>query len=267
MTDHGHGAEGDVDPAENVNYRYFVEYVGEAARARPGLRVLDYGCGGGEMVALLRREGIDCRGCDIFYAGADYPDPELAKQQEDGIVREIPADGILPFDDDSFDLVISNQVFEHVEDLELVMRELGRVMSPRGRMYHHFPSREVLREAHIGIPLAHRLRPGRLRYMWTLGLRRLGLGTHKHENPDPRAWARFKLDWLDRYCTYRPYRELVEIFSREHDIRHRELDYCRFRARGRGALSRILAVPWLARPAERTFRRVAFMAIELDRRG
>ena len=35
------------------------------------VRVLDYGCGYGQLVGLLRDRGIDAWGCDIFYGGGD----------------------------------------------------------------------------------------------------------------------------------------------------------------------------------------------------
>jgi SAM-dependent methyltransferase len=249
--------------AGNVNYDYFVDYVRRATERRPGLRVLDFGCGRGEMVSLIRGAGFDCCGADVFYEGADWHDPELRRQLDEGLVREIGPDGRLPFDDASFDLVISNQVVEHVEDLEAVLAETTRVLRSGGSQYHHFPSRGVVREGHIGIPMAHWIKPGPLRTRYTLTMRRLGFGSHKEENPDPRAWTDFKLDWIDRYCFYRPYGELAELFGREYEIAHREIDYCRFRARGRPALERALALEPLAPLAQWMLREFAFMAIEL----
>ena len=90
---------------------------------------------------------------------------------------------------------------------------------------------------------------------------------HKDENPDPRAWTEFKLDWIDRYCFYRPYATLTDVFGREYDLRHREIDYCRFRAAPTGVVGRAVRFAPLKGAVERTFRRVAFMAIKLDRRG
>lgn len=254
------------DSAENVNYRYFVEYVRRASETASGLRVLDFGCGRGEMVALIRASGFDCSGADVFYQGADWDDPVLRGQLADGYVREIGPDGRIPFGDESFDLVISNQVFEHVADLDQVLRETTRVLRPHGVQYHHFPSRGVIREGHIGIPMAHWMNPGQLRSHYTLTLRRLGFGSFKNENPDPRAWTEFKLDWIDRYCFYRPYRELVAAFGRDYEIRHREIDYCRFRASGKPALERLLKIGPLVPIAQWALRELAFMAIELHRR-
>jgi SAM-dependent methyltransferase len=160
---------------------------------------------------------------------------------------------------------VSNQVFEHVERLGAVVRELERVLKQNGTAYHHFPSREVLREGHIGIPLAHRLPEGRLRFAYVALLRRLGLGSNKADLPI-RTWTRVMLDWLDAYCYYRPYAQLVSEFTEHFSIRHCEIDYCRFRAADRPWLRRTLEVESLRGFYERLFRRLAFMAVEMRKR-
>jgi ubiquinone/menaquinone biosynthesis C-methylase UbiE len=46
----------------------------------------------------------------------------------------------LPFDDGSFDLITANMVFEHLEDPERALREIHRVLRPRGRVIFHTPN-------------------------------------------------------------------------------------------------------------------------------
>lgn len=252
--------------AADVNRRWFVDYVLRHARATGGLRVLDFGCGSGETVALLRDRGVDASGADVFYDGADWGDERLQRLLREQAIRRIGADGRLPFEDRSFDLVISDQVFEHIEQLAPVVAEIDRVLAPGGVSYHHFPTRDGLREGHIGIPLAHRLPPGRLRFTYTYGLRRAGFGKHKDERPDPREWTGWKLDWMDRYCFYRSNAEISWLLSKDHLVVHRELDYARFRAAGRSGLRRILGVRPLQPLLQRLFQRLAFTAVELRKR-
>jgi SAM-dependent methyltransferase len=50
-------------------------------------------------------------------------------------------DGInIPFKNSSFDLIISSNVLEHVEDLESLNREMRRVLKKNGKMIHIVPS-------------------------------------------------------------------------------------------------------------------------------
>lgn len=247
--------------ADDVNRRYFTAYVTSLPGAGD-LRVLDFGCGGGALVRMLRSAGVDCYGADVFYEGADYPGMMLAQLRTRGIVRDIGPDGRIPYDAGSFDVIVSDQVFEHVEDLEAVLDELDRVLKPTGRMYHHFPSREVLREGHIKIPLAHRFRPGPLRTAYTTALRAAGLGSYKADR-SVRDWVRWRLDWIDQFCYYRPYAVLRAALDRRYHVRHAEIDYCRFRADGKKLIRWALAVDALRGPYERVFRRLAFMALEL----
>lgn len=246
--------------AGDVNYRFLVHYVAALSGVADPI-VLDFGCGNGLLVSLLREAGAECYGADVFYGGAQFEQLSASGLLANGVVREIQESGRLPFDDGFFDIVISNQVFEHVDRLSQAVDEIHRVLKDDGIAYHHFPSREVIREGHIGIPLAHRLPPGDLRYAYTVALRRFGFGYNKGDSP-PDVWAREKLDWIDRYCFYRPYAELSEAFARHFAIRHREIDYCRFRARSR-AVRFALRIEPLTGIYQRIFRRLAFMALEM----
>jgi hypothetical protein len=71
------------------------------------------------------------------------------------------------------------------------------------------------------------------------------------------------LDWMDEYCYYRPYAQVVSEFKRYFSIEHREIDYCRFRAADRLWLRPILEIKSLRVFYERLFRRLAFMALEM----
>jgi len=247
-----HGA----DEEDDVNRRYFVEYVKRVAA--PGARVLDYGCGDGTLARMLQNAGFDAYGCDVRWPGASYGWDEASAGAK---LQYFESGGRLPFEDDFFDVVVSDQVFEHVEPLHASVAEIERVTRPDGVMYHHFPTAEVWREGHIGIPFAHRLPTGRLRLRYATLLRSLGIGIYKDERP-PREWAEEKLRWIDEWTVYRRPVEIHQVFGRHADITHREIDYCRFRARGRGPLETLLARPWAAPAAQFALRHLAFMAIE-----
>ncbi len=92
---------------------------------RDSLRILDAGCGTGGTLAALEGVG-ELWGCDI---AAEALDMCRTRGFEDLVQGSVEA---LDFDDASFDVVISCDVLEHVEDDAAAMAELARVLRPGG---------------------------------------------------------------------------------------------------------------------------------------
>lgn len=86
-------------------------------------RILEVGVGEGEVTARLAR-----RWPDATFCGVDLPDPELAAHWDGKGFAPLFGDiGRLPFEDDTFDLVLAIEVLEHVPYPELALAELSRV--------------------------------------------------------------------------------------------------------------------------------------------
>ncbi len=244
----------------DVTSRFVLDF----ARARRGARILDFGCGAGRLVRAARAAGMDITGADSFYPGSNARAEAEAAGSLGSAVVEI-REGRLPFPDGSFDLIVNNQVFEHVDNLEGALAEIDRVLRPGGEMLSIFPARDVWREGHIGIPFAHRLRRGsRARFLWTWALRRLGFGYWKEQAPDCRQWALEKLEWIDAYTRYRTRREIFAAFDRYFHNELRELDYIRYRLRDRrwrAPLAMVAGAPLFRQAAVALFRKLAFLVI------
>ena len=101
----------------------------DAAGIRPGMRVLDVGCGpGGLTQELVARVGADA------VAGIDPSPPfvRACRERNPGVdVREGVAEA-LPFDDDSFDATVSSLVVGFLSDADAGVREMLRVTRPGG---------------------------------------------------------------------------------------------------------------------------------------
>jgi SAM-dependent methyltransferase len=190
------------------NYQYCARFAARAAEGQGEFTVLDYGCGAGAIVKALIEQGIDTRGCDVFYEGGDYSSSvpaEIANR-----IHRMEGDRI-PFGDATFDLVLSNQVLEHVPDLDVVLGEIARILKPGGICLSLFPHRGVWREGHCNIPLLHRFPKGRARIYYAAALYPIGY----YKNGKSRMqWARDFADWLDRWTYYRPYREIAATFAK-----------------------------------------------------
>ena len=106
--------------------------------------VLDFGCGSGALVRELSARGWKTYGCDL---------PGVVSTSDR--IREVELTPYrLPFDDSTFDLVISGAVMEHARNKVEVFQEIHRVLRPGGHAMHVFPPKWYLvREPHIKVPL------------------------------------------------------------------------------------------------------------------
>jgi ubiquinone/menaquinone biosynthesis C-methylase UbiE len=130
------------NPAENYE-RYFVPDIGEpfakrivaAATLRQGERVLDVACGTG-VAARLAAEATGSpgliAGIDLNPAMVDVARATGAQGSE--IAWHEGAAENLPFDDESFDVVVSSLGFQFFTDKVAAIREMRRVLTPGGRI-------------------------------------------------------------------------------------------------------------------------------------
>lgn len=260
-----HSRGSDIAKAEmDVTNRFVLDFSVRFAHQRGGARVLDFGCGSGGLVQSGLAAGLDMAGADVYYGGSKTRAEAERLGLLGGAIREI-RDGRLDYATASFDLVVNNQVLEHVADLNAPLEEIHRVLKTDGVVLSIFPARDVFREGHIGIPFAHWFpRNSRLRFYYVWGLRRLGLGTWKQESPTCRQWAADKLAWIDAYTHYRSRREISDAFGRFFVSELRESDYIRYRLLdrpGRKALAALADVPVVAAAARAVFRKLAFLVI------
>ncbi len=122
-------------------------------------KILDIGCGDGELVQQLIDLGFDCYGADIGFKDGQSTN-NLIKEKK--IVKMLDNsssyDDIdeknysIPFENNSFDVVISDQTIEHVKNLDQFISESYRVLKKNGVFYSYFPSKHKIIEPHVGTP-------------------------------------------------------------------------------------------------------------------
>lgn len=97
--------------------------VVEWLAVQPGERILDLGCGDGQLSARLVATGAIVRGVDASAQMA-------AAARDRGIVADEANAEALPYQDASFDAVFSNAVLHWVRDHDAMLREVKRVLRP-----------------------------------------------------------------------------------------------------------------------------------------
>ena len=114
------------DHSHQVTSKYFTEHL---FRQDNNIRqVMDLGCGVGNSLDYFLRKNPNAR-----WVGLDIEKPPEVESRTRTAGEFHTFDGIhIPFDDNHFDLIYCNQVFEHVRHPSDLLKEVHRVLRPNG---------------------------------------------------------------------------------------------------------------------------------------
>ena len=112
-------------------------------------RILDAGCGSGRFMVELAKLGT--------VTGVELSDTSVVLARERQLGEVISGSVLeMPFADDSFDLAVSLDVIEHLEDDLGALRELRRTIAPGGALLVTVPAYQWLWSGHDEINHHHR---------------------------------------------------------------------------------------------------------------
>lgn len=128
-------ADADLEMEHMLRYEFAEQFAS-------GKRVLDAACGTGYGSAMLAKKALSVCGIDISQDAVTYAATNYANSKVRFICGSVTE---LPFEDDSFDVVVSYETLEHIDgqSQELFLAEISRVLIPGGTLIMSTPNREV----------------------------------------------------------------------------------------------------------------------------
>ena len=135
----------------------FPEFIGGALKTTttivetaqkylvPGSRILDFGCGACDKTAVVQTVGYRCSGFDDLADEWHLIDGNRGKilqfAHEFGIDFRLASDGYLPFQKESFDMVMAHDVLEHLHDSPReLLNDLVELIRPNGFLFITVPN-------------------------------------------------------------------------------------------------------------------------------
>jgi len=136
LYDKGWRKELEAGKEQRGNLQTNLDFLVESSLLKPNDTILEIGCGIGSVVAELNGEGYDITGTDISgeaitYGLNKYGDIKLQVQ---------PAE-ILQFEDQTFDVVLSFDLFEHIAQVDRHISEVCRVLRKDGFYLFQTPNK------------------------------------------------------------------------------------------------------------------------------
>ena len=134
--------------------------------AQPGFRVLDVGCGRGEVLLHCGLQSAQAVGIDYSFAALELAKSSILEIAKSGEAFRAPYLVMgnarrLPFPDNTFNRVVMSDVVEHLyqDELECALKEVHRVLVPGGMLLvHTMPNLWYYRYGYPLFRLAQKLR-------------------------------------------------------------------------------------------------------------
>lgn len=123
-------------PRQLGNLDANLRFIGDTGVLADNPEILEIGSGTGTMLHTLRQRGFDAQGVELRQAFIDQAHTWYGALP---IVRVAGFE--LPFPDQSFDVVMSFDVFEHIRDSDSHLREVTRVLRPGGSYLLQTPNK------------------------------------------------------------------------------------------------------------------------------
>lgn len=164
------GAYADASAARHLA-RIDSRFVSSVLRTHPARRVLDVGCGPGQIISdyARRRQRLDP---EVRAFGVDLSWPMLVQARRNGLTSvAVATAAALPFRSGSFDLVLSNSVLHHLAQPAADLSEMARCVGSSGALLVRDLRRPPRALARLHIAYLGRHYAGKMRQLFEASVR------------------------------------------------------------------------------------------------
>lgn len=130
----------ELKPKSQVHYAYMMQQVKRLLPEGCGHRLFDFGCGAGGFLVEAKKAGFDVMGLELSKDLAQHVETEHGIPVFQGLVDD-PS-----FADETFDVIISSQVFEHLLDPRGTLEEVKAHLRRPGLLLIEVPNLYDIRE-------------------------------------------------------------------------------------------------------------------------
>jgi len=196
--------------------RFIAEKNGDLLSKQ--INILDCGCGRGRSVARLRELGFNAFGVDVdektMLNGFDLLEKRgLIPSKLLRTVADVDS-----FPDGYFHIIFSEQVFEHVSDLNGLIEMYEHKTLSQGIGVHSFPGAKMIDELHVMMPYIHWLPKNKLRKIYIALMLVCGKGPKKGAWLETKEKSFFEIvnvyyQYLDKKTFYRDNKKIACLFA------------------------------------------------------
>ncbi|MCB0742324.1 MAG: class I SAM-dependent methyltransferase [Ignavibacteriae bacterium] len=192
--------------------RHINSIVKQTGKPNHSIRILDFGCGRGELVCKLRHLGFDAYGIDIDHRFIEAGKILNEESKSLPILSTPDKNGKNCFNNEFFDIIISNQVLEHVENLSFIAEEMSRILKYNGSVCNLFPAKYRFVEPHYKLPLIHWMPKNIIRLYAIKIMLLMNFSAHlfPEYNLDERSRIIYKFSVEETF--YRPVSQIIKVF-------------------------------------------------------
>jgi len=117
----------------NLRFQSLLNLIGDVKHKK----ILDAGCGEGFFLSLIDSQekfGVELSEKRVSKALAQFPDLKIK-------IADVTN---LPFDDNTFDVIVCSEVLEHVSEYKKAIMEFKRCVKPKGHLVLSFPNERAV---------------------------------------------------------------------------------------------------------------------------